>query len=98
MSPTFPQEKNMYTMTASPVTRKPAPRAYYCVYHDRHGIISTLNDEILFMDSDDNALDVVEPPDFCWIAVLGEIGLADTQQLMDKMHHGYAAIACSRAN
>ena len=30
--------------------------------------------------------------------VLGEVGLAQTQYILDEMHGGYAAIACARAN
>jgi len=34
--------------------------------------------------------------DFPHLKVLGEVGLADTQQVMDRIHGGYAAVACTR--
>jgi hypothetical protein len=86
------------TVTHSTETRKPASRYYYAIFHDRHGVLGTLDGDILFLDDADQSLTTIEPPDFPWIAVLGNLGIADTQQIMDHMHGGYARIACSRAN
>jgi hypothetical protein len=45
-------------------------------------------------DEDVEPFEVEMAPFTC---VLGEVGLADTQQLMDRMHGGYAGVACGRA-
>ena len=41
---------------------------------------------------------IVEVTSYAGLTVLGEAGSADTQQILDRLHGGYAAIACSRAN
>jgi hypothetical protein len=88
----------MATVAAPPPTRK-APRAYYAHLYDEAGSVTQLPDGVIyFMSSDTGALTPVEPEHLNFLTVLGEIGLCDTQQLMDHMRHGYAAIACSRAN
>jgi hypothetical protein len=38
----------------------------------------------------------LEPTDCNFLTVLGECGLADTQQIMDRLRGGAAAIACTR--
>jgi len=53
---------------------------------------------IYFMSSVTGALTAIEPEHCTFLTVLGEIGLADTQTLMDQLHGGYARIATSRPN
>ena len=82
--------------SASTPTR--APKAFYCWFHDRHGVLTKLDSEYVFRDSETEELTIIEPIDFPWIAINGEVGLTDTQQLMDQMRGGYVKIACSRLN
>ena len=46
--------------------------------------------------SDDDSLTVVDCTDFPWIAVLGQTDIADCQQIMDRLHGGYAGVCTSR--
>ena len=48
------------------------------------------------MDSDDDTLTVVDLTDFPMIAVLGQTDIADCQQIMDRLHGGYAGLCTSR--
>jgi hypothetical protein len=41
---------------------------------------------------------VVEPPHFAFLMPLGLVGLCETARALDKMHGGFAKIACSRAH
>ena len=70
---------------------------------------ATLYDEPVMLTKDaDGRIIVITPAhvflrffeveDAPWTTILGEVGLSGCQQLMDKLHGGYAAIACSRAN
>lgn len=47
--------------------------------------------------ADSGEITVVEPADVNYLVVLGEIGLSGCQQVLDKLHGGYAKIACTRA-
>jgi hypothetical protein len=74
---------------------KPAPKAFRATLRDESGTLAKLDGEILFF-SDAGEMISVEPEDCVWLCVLGEVGLAQTQELLDNMRHGAAAIACSR--
>ena len=83
----------MSTVAVPPPTRK-APKAFYGFLESEHGVFTLLDDVVVFMASETEELRVVEGG-MAWQA-LGEVGLAECQQLMDRLHGGYAAVACSR--
>ena len=85
------------TLLEIPTARKPA-RAYYAHLYDAAGALAKVDGQILFMANDTGALTAIEPEHCTFLTVLGEIGLADCQQIMDAMHGSYAKIACSRQN
>ena len=51
---------------------------------------------MLFLHSDDDSLTVVDFGDYPYIAVLGQTDIADCQQIMDRLHGGYAGLCTSR--
>jgi len=75
-------------------TRKPAPKAFYGFLDTEHGVFTMLGGVVVFMASETEELRIVERG-MAWQA-LGEVGVADCQQLMDRLHGGYAQIACAR--
>jgi hypothetical protein len=85
----------MQTVADPAQTRKPA-QAFHAILHDVPGSLTKVDDDVLFFDPESGAITPVTS--YAGLTVLGEIGLADTQQLMGRLHGGYAAIACSRAN
>jgi len=87
----------MTTVAASPTSRKPS-KAFYAHLDDQAGALAKVDGVIYFMASATGDLTAIEPEHCRFLTVLGEIGLSDTQAIMDKMHGGYARIACSRAN
>jgi len=87
----------MQTVREIPTTRKPA-KAFYAHLYDEAGALAKVDGQMLFMANATGALTAIEPEHCTFLTVLGEIGLADTQQIMDRLHGGYAAIATSRQN
>jgi len=87
----------MQTVTQTTPTRKTA-KAYYAHLYDEAGALAKVDGTIYFMSSETGDITAIEPEHCTFLTVLGEIGLADTQQLMDQLHGGYAAIATSRQN
>ena len=81
---------------ANPAPSRKADTTYYAVFHDKHGVLGKLDGEVLFLDSDDDTLTVVDLTDFPMIAVLGQTDIADCQQIMDRLHGGYAGLCTSR--
>lgn len=73
-------------------------KAFYAILFDDHGSLAKVNGHILFLNSTTGDIVEIEPSMCNFLTVLGEIGLADTQAIMDQIHGGFAAIACSRAN
>jgi hypothetical protein len=74
----------------------PASKAFYAYLDTEHGVLAKVDGELLFM-ADDGTLTVIEPQHCAFLMPLGQVGLCDTQQIMDKLHGGYAEIACNRA-
>ena len=74
---------------------KSAPKCFHAVLFDESGVLSKIDGEILFF-SDAGDITTIEPDHCNYLTVLGEVGLSDTQQIMDRLHGGYASIACSR--
>jgi hypothetical protein len=75
---------------------KLAPRAYRAHLYDAPGIVTTLDGAIVFVDDETEALTTIEP-DMCpWVMVLGDIGISDTQLLMDRLHGNAVGVCVSR--
>jgi hypothetical protein len=85
----------MQTVREIPAARKPA-KAFYAHLYDQAGALAKVDGTIYFM-TDAGALTAIEPEMCTFLTVLGEIGLADTQNIMDRMHGGCAWIATHRA-
>jgi hypothetical protein len=77
--------------------RKPA-KAYYAHLYDEAGMLAKVDGTIYFMDPESGAITAIEPEHCPFLTVLGEIGLTDTQRLMDALHGGLVALCTSRAN
>ena len=89
----------MATATVAEITttRKPAPKAFYATVYDVHGTLVKLDGIIYFMTSESGDIAEYEPEQAPWTCILGEIGLSETQPLMDTLHGGAAWIATHRA-
>jgi hypothetical protein len=72
-----------------------AQKSFYAHLHGVSGILGKHQDQVLFFSYETGA--IVEVTSYAGLTVLGEAGIADTQQIRDRLHSGYAAIACSRA-
>ena len=76
---------------------EPAVKAYYCTVYDQDAIIGKIDGRIYLFGTDGSVTDY-EPEMAPWVCILGCTSIADTQQIMDRLHGGYAAIACTRGN
>jgi len=85
----------MQTLTQTSASRK-ISKAFYAHLYDQAGALAKVDGQILFMSSDTGAITTIEPEHCTFLTVLGEIGLADTQKLMDEMHGSYPAICTTR--
>jgi hypothetical protein len=74
----------------------PNVKAFYATVYDAPARLVKV-DGIIYVVTDETVepFEVEMAPFTC---VLGETSVADTQQLMDRLHGGYAAVACGRAN
>lgn len=80
------------------VAKSQAPsKAFRATLRDEAGVLTKIDGEILFFNDVTGDMVTIEPDDCVWLCVLGEMGVADTQQLLDRLHGGYAQICCSRA-
>jgi hypothetical protein len=80
---------------AQPTTTGKSKNVYYAWLDDAHGTLAYVNGEYVFM-ADDGRLTILTPEHFPFVQCCGEVGLADTQQIRDRMRGGAAAIACTR--
>ena len=72
-----------------------AQKIFYSVLFDEAGKLARIDNALVFF-GDNGDIITVEPSMINFLTVLGEVGVAETQQLMDRLHGGSAAIACSR--
>jgi hypothetical protein len=73
-----------------------AQKSFFAHLFDEAGILAKVDGELVFF-SDAGDITTVEPSVINFLTVLGEVGAAETQRIMDVVvHHGYAAVACSR--
>ena len=70
----------MPTLREISPSRKPS-RAYHAILDDANGALCKIDHEILFMNSASGEIITIEPEHCTFLVVLGEIGLADTQQI-----------------
>jgi hypothetical protein len=70
-------------------------KVFFAHLFDTAGVLSKVNGALVFF-GDDDAFTTVEPSMLNFLTVLGECGLADTQQIMDRIHGGTAWIATHR--
>jgi hypothetical protein len=71
-------------------------KSFYAHLYETSGVLAKVHGELVFFGDDDTVTTV--EPDMCnYLTVLGEVGISNTQALMDKMHGGYAGVACGRA-
>lgn len=59
------------------------------------GILTKVDGSLVFF-TEDGEIIPIEPTDCNFLTVLGEVGLAETQKIMDRVHGGYAKVATSR--
>jgi hypothetical protein len=73
---------------------EPNVKAFYATVYDMPARLVQV-DGVIYVVTDDDVepFEVEMAPFTC---VLGEIGLADCQQLMDRLHGGYASVCTSR--
>jgi len=81
---------------ASVTQKQPPSKSFYAHLHGTSGILGQLDGQILFFSYEDGQITPVTS--YAGLTVLGEAGLTDGQQLIDRLHGGAAAIACARAN
>ena len=74
---------------------EPKVHAFYAHLHDESGILGKVAGTIYFF-ADTGEIVEFEPEMATFCTVLGRTDLADTQKIMDRLHGGAAAIACSR--
>ena len=72
-----------------------APKSFFAHLFDASGVLAKVDGELVFF-SDAGAITTVEPSMINFLTVLGEVGLADTQRGLDRLHGGAAWIATHR--
>ena len=79
----------------TPTTTRKAPKVFYAHLFDTAGVLTKVAGALVFF-GDDDAFVTVEPSMINFLTVLGEVGLADTQQILDRMHGAAPWIATHR--
>jgi hypothetical protein len=72
------------TLPQTPATNKP-PKAFYCHVYDMPGILAKVDGQIVFFDPETGRVEPFEVEMAPFTCVLGDIGLVETQRLMDTM-------------
>ena len=89
----------MATATVPQPTASGKPgKAFYAHLYDEPGTLAKVDGVIYFMVPETGTITAIEPEMCPFLTVLGEIGLADTQHIMDELHGGLATFCTSRAN
>jgi len=83
----------MTTVTTSHTARK----VFFAQLEGLSGTLAQLDDDRVYFFHQESG-DLREVTSYQGLVVLGEVGLAQTQYILDEMHGGCAKIACSRAN
>jgi hypothetical protein len=69
-------------------------KSFYAHLHHESGILGQHEGKVLWFSYETGR--IVEVTSSAGLVILGEAAIADTQTLMDELHGGSAAIACSR--
>lgn len=85
----------MSTLTETTTVRK-VRKSFYAHLYDAAGVLAKLDDGLIYFFGEDGSVTEYEPEMAPWVTILGEVGIGDTQQIMDTLHGGYAKIACTR--
>jgi len=72
-----------------------APKSFYAHLFETSGVLAKVQNALVFF-GDDATIVEVEPSMINWLTVLGEVGLADTQQILDRLHGAAPWIATHR--
>jgi hypothetical protein len=86
------------TTVAQPTTGGKPAKAFYAHLYGQAGTLAKVEGTIYFMAPETGTITAIAPEHCPFLTVLGEIGLADTQRLLDALHGELAAICTSRAN
>jgi hypothetical protein len=81
-----------------PTTSSKPTKAFYAHLYDQPGTLAKVDGVIYFFQPETGTITALELEMCPFLTVLGEIGLADTQRLMDALHGGLVALCTSRAN
>jgi hypothetical protein len=68
-------------------------KSFYAYLNGESRMLGKHQDQVLWLSYETGR--IVEVTSYASLTVLGEAGLADTQQWMARLHGGYAAVACS---
>jgi hypothetical protein len=74
-----------------------ASKIFFATLRDEVGTLMKVHGEILFIYEGTGAISAIEPEDCVWLCVLGEVGAANGQQVLDTMHGNAPRICTSRA-
>jgi len=72
----------------------PTPKSFYAHLRGESGILGQHAGKVLWFSYEDGY--IVEVTSYADLVVLGEAAIADTQALLDALHGGATAMACSR--
>ena len=72
-----------------------APKTFFANLFDQAGTLAKVDNALVFFGNDGD-ITTVEPDMVNYLVVLGEVGVSNTQALLDRLHGGAARIACAR--
>ena len=75
----------------------PSRKVFFAHLDGLSGTLAQLTDGRVYFFHEESG-DICAVDSYKGLTVLGEVGLANAQLVLDRMHGGYARIACSRAN
>jgi hypothetical protein len=81
----------MATVANAPTYRK----VFFCQLEGLSGTLAQLDDQRVFFFHPDSG-DIRQVTGWDGLVVLGEVGLANAQYILDEMRGSYAKIACTR--
>jgi hypothetical protein len=74
---------------------QPTIKAKYATVYDVPATIAKVN-EVLYVIYDDGRIEPFEVEMAPWTTILGDVALAETQAMWDRVRGGAARIACAR--
>ena len=81
----------MMTATTTKVNK-----AFYAFFDDTHGVLTKVHGTMYFLATVSGDITEIEPEHCPFLMPLGELGLSDTQALMDRLNGGAAWLATHR--